>query len=360
MYRSISLQRLLSSTLSVGALGVCSTHRWSCPLSNYAAAQTTTTASPSVLHPTSYVIGSGIPERRPHSRTASVSLSAVAPQKLETPLDAWMTDITLPKEIDLHDSSRWQCTIYQFESCPFCRKVRACLDYFHIPYHIVEVHPLSKKELKGVTDYRKVPVLTITDIQTASAPPIVLKDSKAIVHALFAHESPSLVPVDQEVLDAERAWVRWSDEVLVQLIVMNIYRNLKESAETFNYLLTHPQFSLFERHSAQLMGTLVMWLVSKRKKSKYQVIDERASLYAALNAFLEAKGSAPFHGGSKPNEADINVYGILRSIESFSCEKDILHYTKVGAWMHAMEALTQSPSCTKRAPRESVPCSSNA
>lgn len=82
-----------------------------------------------------------------------------------------------------------------------------------------------------------------------------------------------------------------------------------------------------------------MWLVSKRKKNKYQVplssnllvftfffflpmmfqvIDERASLYAALNAFLEAKGAAPFHGGPKPNQVDISVYGILRSIESFT------------------------------------------
>ena len=39
-------------------------------------------------------------------------------------------------------------TLYQFESCPFCRKARGVLDYHNLPYKVVEVHPLKKKELK--------------------------------------------------------------------------------------------------------------------------------------------------------------------------------------------------------------------
>lgn len=51
-----------------------------------------------------------------------------------------MTDLAisdlLPSGIDLKDSTQWKCTIYQFESCPFCRKVRSCLDYLRIPYEV--------------------------------------------------------------------------------------------------------------------------------------------------------------------------------------------------------------------------------
>lgn len=95
-------------------------------------------------------------------------------------------------------------------------------------FQVAEVHPLSKKELKGITEYSKVPVLAITDMQNPGAKPLILKDSKTIVHALYKHEhGSSLNNTDKEVLEAEAAWVQWTDDVLVQLIVMNIYRSLK-------------------------------------------------------------------------------------------------------------------------------------
>lgn len=48
------------------------------------------------------------------------------------------TDSTnpLPSTVDLKNTKKWKCTVYQFESCPFCRKARACLDYLGIPYTV--------------------------------------------------------------------------------------------------------------------------------------------------------------------------------------------------------------------------------
>lgn len=55
-----------------------------------------------------------------------------------------------------------QLTLYQYRTCPFCCKARAYLDYSGIPYTVVEVNPLFKKEMK-FSNYRKVPFIVSSD-----------------------------------------------------------------------------------------------------------------------------------------------------------------------------------------------------
>lgn len=55
-------------------------------------------------------------------------------------------------------------TLYQYKTCPFCSKVRAFLDYHGLPYEVVEVNPVMRKEIKWSV-YRKVPILMVdTDV----------------------------------------------------------------------------------------------------------------------------------------------------------------------------------------------------
>lgn len=49
------------------------------------------------------------------------------------------------------------------QPCPFCNKVRAVLDYHKLPYTVVEVNPMRKKELEFSKDYKKVCFMSVGD-----------------------------------------------------------------------------------------------------------------------------------------------------------------------------------------------------
>lgn len=50
----------------------------------------------------------------------------------------------------------------------------AFLDYHDIPYKVVEVNPLSKKEIKW-SDYKKVPILTVEGEQLVDSSGFIIK-----------------------------------------------------------------------------------------------------------------------------------------------------------------------------------------
>ncbi|KAI0241578.1 hypothetical protein LSAT2_023606 [Lamellibrachia satsuma] len=50
--------------------------------------------------------------------------------------------------INLADKTGLRLTLYQYESCPFCCKVRAMLDYYGLSYDIVEVDTLKRTQIK--------------------------------------------------------------------------------------------------------------------------------------------------------------------------------------------------------------------
>ena len=55
-------------------------------------------------------------------------------------------------------------TLYQYQNCPFCGKVRAFLDYHGVQYNKVEVSPLWKGEI-SFSKYKKVPIIVVDEKQ---------------------------------------------------------------------------------------------------------------------------------------------------------------------------------------------------
>lgn len=221
-----------------------------------------------------------------------------------------------------------EVVLYQYEACPFCNKVKAFLDYYDIPYKIVEVNPISKKEIKW-SDYKKVPILVVDGEQMVDSSDIIDKLSQRI-----RSEGPDGSTVQDE---EEKKWRRWVDGHLVHILSPNIYRNATEALESFDYITSQGNFSFTEKLTAKYAGAVIMYLVSKKLKKKYDITDERASLYEAAETWVDALNGRDFLGGSKPNLADLAVFGVLRPIRHLRSGKDMVEHTRIGDWYTRME-----------------------
>jgi microsomal prostaglandin-E synthase 2 len=247
----------------------------------------------------------------------------------------------LPSDLDL---SKCEVTVYQFESCPFCRKARAVLDLARIPYNVVEVNPLTKSETKSfASDYKKVPIVVVHDGQRSYQ----IRDSKVIIKAILqaakvstGDSSRTRLPESsslnaETILDAkayegltvEDCWIKWVESYLLQLVVVNIYGTLDESRETFDYLLTHKDFGWVARSASYWLGSIVMHQVARSRLKKFTDIQgkhKQMFFDACVDLGVKAGSAGGFLGGKKPSAADLNAYGVIRSLEGTRTLRDAI------------------------------------
>nr|XP_054770281.1 prostaglandin E synthase 2-like [Lytechinus pictus] len=280
-----------------------------------------------------------------------------------------------PRMLSAEDSAKMNLTLYQYQVCPFCCKVRAYLDYFGVPYTIVEVNPVFRKEIK-FSEYRKVPILVQS---SPGKEDIQLNDSSVIISILTSFmvtkekdlsrlisyypkmtytnekgkevseftnrfnimllETPGLSKAEK----AEMKWRRWVDEVLVHYLPPNIYRSPSESLQAFSYISSLGNFNAVEKVIMKYVGAAGMYFVAMKLKRKYNVKpDARESLYDAANEWMSVVGKKDFMGGDKPNLADLSVYGVLSSIEGLDAFNDMCRMTKIGPWYQRTKQAVES------------------
>lgn len=247
-------------------------------------------------------------------------------------------EVAYAKEVIKPDLVPKDVVLYQYEACPFCNKVKAFLDYYDVPYKVVEVNPFGKKEIKW-SEYKKVPILVV------DGEPLV--DSSAIIdqmgNKLIPAKASSAVSSDDE----ETKWRRWVDDHLVHMLSPNIYRNTSEALESFEYIANNGNFSFTEKYTVKYAGAAAMYFVSKKLKKKYNITDERAALYDAAETWVDALDGRDFLGGSKPNLADLAVFGVLRPIRYLRSGKDMVEHTRIGEWYSRMESAVGESSRIK-------------
>ena len=273
---------------------------------------------------------------------------ADAPQKeISTSLKPKESEEINPYEVsDFTPSGKIPSSVilYQYEVCPFCCKVKAFLDYHNISYRTVEVNPLSKAEIKW-SEYKKVPIILLDgSVQMNNSSSIISQlasDVESVAHNKKSKKN--WLPLKQTSNDKTSSsdivmWRRWVDEKFVRAITVNIYRNAKESFQTFDYITEHGNFSWPQRQAARIVGATMMWGISSRLKKKYDIHgDVREALYQLAEEWVAGLGDRPFMGqGDEPSLADIEAFGVMRSIVGTDTFMDLQHNTSIGPWYERM------------------------
>uniref|UniRef100_A0A182TXL3 Glutaredoxin domain-containing protein n=1 Tax=Anopheles melas TaxID=34690 RepID=A0A182TXL3_9DIPT len=283
------------------------------------------------------------------------------------------------KVVNPNDDSGLDLVLFQFQTCPFCCKVRAFLDHSGLSYSVVEVDAVLRQDIRW-SDSKKVPILLA---KTKSGKYVQLTDSSMIVSSIssflrdkrqdigeLAKYYPSISyendagrkvfdimnkyflmfqekKVDnrtKEEQEEERKWRAWADDHLVHLISPNVYRTKDEAMETFEWFSDVGEWGIhfpkWERDLMVYVGAFAMWGISKRLKRRHQLSDDvRSHIYDACDRWISEieKKKTTFHGGSQPNLADLAVFGVLNSMEGCQAFKDCLENTKIGPWFYAVK-----------------------
>ena len=190
-------------------------------------------------------------------------------------------------------------TLYQFNSCPFCWKVRSLLNYAKQPYEIVEVTPMGMKEL-DFTDHKKVPVLKDGDQ--------VIVESAAIVEHINANYAHAPKQADSKV------WTDWIDDTLVHYLTPLIHPNFTTSWRNFGKIIEAEQYPWYKAIIVRFGGSVVMPKVAKRLQLKHQIKDPKTEFLSAIDHWVtEGLQGKSFFGGESADFVDCSVFGVLRS-----------------------------------------------
>jgi len=190
-------------------------------------------------------------------------------------------------------------TLYQFQACPFCSKVRALLTFIKQPYETVEVTPRSMKELEGITTHKKVPVLKDGD-------QVIVESATIIEHINTNYAKLAVTKSDKE-------WTEWIDNTLVHYLPPLVHPNFKTS---FANLKKISPASGFKGLIIPFFGALIMPKVARKMKEKHNIKDSEGEFLAAIDHWVSnALNEKYFYNGTEAGFVDCSVFGVLNSVE---------------------------------------------
>ncbi|KRZ76696.1 Epoxide hydrolase 1, partial [Trichinella papuae] len=169
------------------------------------------------------------------------------------------------------DCSNLNLRLYQYQNCPFCCKVRSYLDYYGYSYELVEVNPITRKEIK-FSEYKKVPILVC-----GKDDPVQINDSSVIISFLQSYMLNPNADL-HTILSAYPSSLIKGDDKKMQLVSPNKYflmipekqqhvnekilETMKESLKAFQWFSDvsdwRNTFHTWERLTAVYLGATVI------------------------------------------------------------------------------------------------------
>ncbi|KPI83338.1 putative glutathione-S-transferase/glutaredoxin [Leptomonas seymouri] len=237
--------------------------------------------------------------------------------------------------------------MFRYTTCPWCGTVKAFLDCYKIPHECIEVEPMFKGELKD-SEYKKVPQLRF---DTKEGPGPYLVDSQIIVDTLAEKMGLATQLKDGEI----DKWRKWARGALVRFVTLEFNRTLPAAWAGYSYIDSCDTIPYANKLFLKVIGAPVMYIVAL-KVTKPRLVrdglmkpddDPKQLLHEEINRFIsealvDVKTQKPkaFHGGNKPDLADIDTYGVLQSVRGHRVYAEMIAETKIGPWLRAMDALT--------------------
>jgi len=216
-------------------------------------------------------------------------------------------------------------TIYCFETCPFCFKVKALLGSRGIKYSKVEVDPTFKTQLKW-SDWEKVPIFV--DIDGTQ-----VNDSNYILHYIDSNDSDSFPKLGED--QEQDRWMDFSNQILGKSIVAVIYTSYRTSVQALDYVTRVDKFSFGSRLINKWLGGFIMRMVGKSRAKMFDR-QPRENLQYQLDVMSEAiRGE--FFGKDEPNGADYANFGILRSMQGLNGFDIVENHNVVSGWYRRMQ-----------------------
>ena len=216
-------------------------------------------------------------------------------------------------------------TMYCFETCPFCFKVKALLGSRGIEYSKVEVDPTFKTQLKW-SEWGKVPIYVDSDGTQVT-------DSNYILHYIDSNDSDSFPRMGED--PEQDRWMDFSNKVLGKSIVAVIYTSYRTSLQSLDYVTRVDNFSFGSRIINKWLGAFIMRMVGKSRAEMFE-LPPRENLQFQLDEMSTGiKGD--FFGGEEPNGSDYANFGILRSMQGLNGFDIVEGHNVVSPWYGRMQ-----------------------
>ncbi|MCP9265079.1 hypothetical protein DINM_020276 [Dirofilaria immitis] len=237
------------------------------------------------------------------------------------------------------------------------------LNYYGFSYDVIEVSPLTRKEIKKLDGVRKLPTVVAQMDRK-------LSDSSLIISILTSYITqndrslddvigfypeqmnivketgkqivthPNMYKImtsfnnfskkEQENARKEEEWRKWVDEHFIPLIVPNVYRSWNECIQTFRWFSEAGHWDkmvpAWERYATIYFGSIAI----------YNGADVRQLLIDACNEWLNAIGNSSFLGGQQPTLADLALYGAMNSFLGSATFDELCGKTEIKIWFERM------------------------